>query len=138
MHDHAISGHFIFCQMSRFDALDKSQARAQDLLTRHTVIFAVRTNKNATAVAVAFFMGRADALSAPYTQQCFQLRIAYQPLGIATVKQTSWVGRPDPFASRVSQPLRQCFERLMIHCRWAQSRLTCCIHVYTYSWPVSG
>jgi len=79
-------------------------------------------------------MARAPALSVPDTQQRFQLRIADQPLGITAVKQTSGVGRPDPRASWVFQPLRQGSERRVIHCQWAQSRLTCCVHVYTYSW----
>jgi hypothetical protein len=71
--------------------------------------------------------------SVPDPQQRIQLSVAYQPLRVAAVKQTSWVGRPDPFASMVFQPLRHNPERLVIDCRWAQSRLTCCVHVHTYS-----
>lgn len=57
----------------------------------------------------------------------------HDTFGVSPGKQTSWVGRPDPDASMVFQPLRHKPERLAINCRWAQSRLTCCVHVYTYS-----
>lgn len=83
--------------------------------------------------AVAFYAGRGDWSSAPDCLQGFQLGIAKQTLRVTPVKQTSGVGRPDPFASMVLQPLRQSFERLRTHCRWGQNRLTCGVHLYTYS-----
>ena len=75
-------------------------------------------------------------MSVPHRHQRLHLCFADQPLGVSPGKQTSWVGRvgrPDPDASMVFQPLRQKPERLAINCRWAQSRLTCCVHVHTYS-----
>jgi len=71
--------------------------------------------------------------SVPHRHQRLHFCFADQPLGISSGKHTSWVGRPDPDASMVFQPLRHKLERLVIHCRWAQSRLTCCVHFYTYS-----
>ena len=68
-----------------------------------------------------------------HPHQRLHLCIADQPLGVAPCKQPLWVGRPDLVASMVLQPLRNQLERLVIHCRWAQCRLTCCVHFYTYS-----
>ena len=71
--------------------------------------------------------------SVPNRHQRLHFCFADQALGVSSGKQTSCVGRPDPDASMVFQPLRHKPERLVIHCRWAQCRLTCCIHFYTYS-----
>ena len=69
----------------------------------------------------------------PHRHQRLHFSIAEQTLRVASGKQTSWVGRPDPDASMVFQPRRDPLERWVTNCRWAQSRLTCCVHVYTYS-----
>ena len=69
----------------------------------------------------------------PHRHQRLHFSIAEQTLRVASGKQTSWVGRPDPDASTVFQPRRDPLERWVTNCRWAQSRLTCCVHVYTYS-----
>lgn len=69
----------------------------------------------------------------PHRHQRLHFSIAEQTLRVASGKQTSWVGRPDPDASMVFQPRRNPLERWVTNCQWAQSRLTCCVHVYTYS-----
>ncbi len=81
-----------------------------------------------------FSLQRDPSRSVPDRHQSLELRIADQSLRVSPVQQTSWVGLPDPDASMVFQPLRQQLERFVIHGRWGQSRLTCCIHFHTHSW----
>lgn len=81
-----------------------------------------------------FLLRQDPSQSVPDRHQSFKLRIADQSLRVSPIQQTSWVGLPDPVASMEFQPLRQDLERFVIHGRWGQSRLTCCIHFHTHSW----